>query len=44
MRCSGLLLGCVLAGCGGGGSDAVVDEPDAAAVLPGWTLVCGRRN
>lgn len=34
MRCSGLLLGCLLAGCGGGGSDAVVDDAGAAAVIP----------
>ncbi len=35
MRCSGLLLGCWLAGCGGGGgSDAVVDHAGAAAISP----------
>jgi beta-glucanase (GH16 family) len=34
MRCSGLLLGCLLAGCGGGGSDTAVDEAAAAAVKP----------
>lgn len=34
MRCSGLLLGCLLAGCGGGGSDSGVDEAGAAAVIP----------
>ena len=34
MRRSGLLLGCLLAGCGGGGADSVVDEAGAVAVPP----------
>lgn len=34
MRCSGLLLGCLLAGCGGGGPESVADEAGAPAVKP----------
>lgn len=34
MRCSGLLLRCLLAGCGGGGSDTAADEAGVAAVVP----------